>query len=382
MARILLGSWMVRYPLGGNLSWALQWLVGLHRLGHDVWLVERSGYPNACYDPVWNAMTDDCAYGTRVVSSLLAGHGLEGRWCYRDEAGAYHGLAREAVERLFASADLYIDMGAHGAWREEARASRRRVLVEAEPGFTQMRMELRLAAGELLDEYDAYYSIGLNVGTGASSAPTAGRPWHGVLNPVVPELFDVLPAPADAPYTTVMNWRAHAPIEYGGRIYGQKDVEFERFLALPRHTDARLEVAVAGSEVPGERLREHGWRLRDAHRVSFTVDAYRRYIAGSRGEFGVCKEVFVATRSGWFSDRSAAYLASGRPVVLQDTGFGDHLPCGEGLFAVGDVDEAADALAAIEADYERHARAARELALEHLDARVVLGRMLEELGVG
>lgn len=381
MARIVLASYMVRYPLGGNLSWALQWLVGFQRLGHDVYFVEKSGYSCSCFDPVRNVMSDDCTYGVAAVRELLGRFGLESRWCFVDAAGRYHGLARREVEEVFRSTDLLVDMGTHGSWLPEAAPVNLRVLVEAEPGHTQMKMANRLASGEALNEYDAYYSIGQNIGTSASTAPPAGKRWRPVFNPVVPELFENTPAHDDAPFSTVMNWRAHSPICFDGRVFGQKDMEFKRFLDLPARTVVPLEIAVAGPDVPADLLRAKGWRVRSAHALTMSVESFRGYLRASRGEFSVCKNVFVATRSGWFSDRSAAYLASGRPVVVQETGFSAHLPCGEGLFAVETVDEAAAALDEVAGNYARHSRAAREIAQEHLAATKVLGRFLGELGV-
>jgi hypothetical protein len=382
MARVLIASWMVRYPLGGNLSWALQWLVGFHRLGHDVHLVERSGYPDSCYDPVRNRMSDDCSYGAATVASLLARHGLEGRWCYLDADGRYHGATRKRVDELFASADVFVDMGAPiGSWRDESGAAGLRVLVDTEPAYTQIKLELGLLDDGALDGFDPCYSVGQNIGTPRTTAPSAGRRWRTVLNPVVTDLFAAAPPPRDAPFTTVMNWQAHETVEWKGRTYGQKDAELERFLDLPRLTGAPLELSVAGRNVPRSRLARRGWRLNDAHAVTRSVGSYASYISSSAGEFAVCKQVFVATRSGWFSDRSAAYLASGRPVVLQDTGFASRLPCGEGLFAVRDADEAAAAIERIRSDPARQEAAARELAREHLDARVVLPRLLDEIGV-
>src|SRR5262249_36493692 len=159
----------------------------------------------------------------------------------------------------------------------------------------------------------------------------------------------------DAPFTTVMSWEDD-PFEFEGVTYGQKAMEFPKFLDLPRRTRVPLEMAVAGTDVPEDELRAHGWRLAYAGEVTLTFDSWRDYIRGSRGEFSVCKNVYVATHSGWFSDRSACYLASGRPVVMQETGFSAHLPCGQGLFAVRTADEAAAALAEIAGDYGRHSR--------------------------
>jgi hypothetical protein len=255
------------------------------------------------------------------------------------------------------------------------------VLIDGEPGYTQIKMAKRSAAGNELPAYDDYYSVGWNVGTERSSAPTAGRRWRHIFHPVAVDLFADQPIDDEATFTTIMNWQAHEPIEFNGATYGQKDAEFSKFIDLPGRVRASFELAIAGRHVPVERLREAGWRLCDAHAVTRSFDSYQRYLGASLGEFAVSKQVFVATTSGWFSDRSAAYLASGRPVVLQETGFSDHLPCGEGLFAVATVDEAAAAIEAIRTHPERHSRRAREIAAEHLNAAKVLGAFLDELGI-
>ena len=381
MARIVVGSWMIRYPMGGNLSWTLQWLVGFQRLGHDVYLVEKAGFPSSCWDPSQGTMSDDCSYGVATINELLAHYGLQERWCFVDATDSYHGLTRREVAEVFHSADLFVDIGTHGAWLEEAAASGLRVLVDGEPGYTQMKMENRRIVGQEPPVYDYYYTNGANIGTNRSSAPNADRAWRAIFNPVVVDLFENGSPSPDSAFTTVMNWRSHAAIEFDGKVYGQKDMEFANFMELPARTTVPLEVAVAGNKVPQDRLRECGWRVRDAHQVTASYRAYKDYIRNSRGEFSVCKNVFVATNSGWFSDRSAAYLASGRPVLLEDTGFSDHLPCGRGLFAVRSVSEAAAALQEVDGNYDRHSKWARELAREHLDARVVLRKFLRQVGV-
>jgi hypothetical protein len=384
--RIVVCSHIVRYPVGGYLSWILQWLVGFRRLGHDVYFAEKHGWSGSCYDPLTNTASDDCSYGTRTLRKCLARFGLEDRWCFRDAAGCYHGLSRARIEETLRSADLFIDMsmdqfmGLEATWLAEAAGAGLRVLVDGEPGFAQMKLEKGLAAGERLPQFDRYYTVGQNVGTSRSTAPTAGKSWHHVFDPVVIDLFPLRPVPTDAPFTTVMSWQAHSPMEFRGTTYGQKDVEFARFMTLPRRTSGSLEIAVAGKDVPRGRLRECGWRLLDSHEATVTFDSFRDYVSGSRGEFSVAKNVFVVTNSGFFSERSA-YLASGRPVIMQDTGFSDHLPCGWGLFAVRTVEEAAAAIDEVNRDYQRHSKAARDVALEHLDTAKVLPRFLRELGV-
>jgi hypothetical protein len=171
-------------------------------------------------------------------------------------------------------------------------------------------------------------------------------------------------------------------VEFNGETYGGKDVEFGKFIDLPRHTDVPLEIAVdGGRSLPRQRLIECGWHVRNSYDVSMSVGSFRQYITQSKGEFSVSKHVYVATHTGRFSDRSAAYLATGRPVVLQDTGFSEHLPCGRGLFAVRTAEEAAAAIEDIRGDYERHCRWAHDIAAEYLSAPKVLGGILRELGI-
>ena len=177
-----------------------------------------------------------------------------------------------------------------------------------------------------------------------------------------------------------MNWQSSEPVTYEGKTYGHKDVEFEKFMELPQLTSARLEIAVAG-KIPKERLSRYGWRVRDAHAVTISLDSFADYLARSRGEFTVCKNAFVSTGSGWFGDRSSAYLATGRPVVMQETGFSRHLPCGMGLFSVNSSYEAAAALDKINSHYDAHAKAARDIAMEYLDAPKVMGKLLDEIGI-
>ncbi len=381
MARIIVGSYMIRYPLGGMMSWVLQYLSGFRKLGHEVYFVEKSGYPESCYDPARNLMSDDPTYGTRAVYNLLGRLGLEERWCYVDAAGHYHGMPRNGIEEVFRSGDLFFDMGTHGDWLEEAAGTSIRVLVDGEPAFTQMKMEKRIAGGESLPEYDYYYTTGRNIGTGRSTAPTAGKSWRVLFHPVDIDLFRFSIPKLGAHFSTVMNWQSYEPLSYNGRIYGHKDVEFERFIELPLAASARLEIAVSGKKIPVDRLLGAGWSIRDAHDVTKSFDTFSAYIDESMGEFSVCKSGYVVTRSGWFSDRSAAYLASGRPVVLQETGFSSHLPCGEGLFAVETLEEAASALESIQRNTVSHSRRAREIACEYLETRKVLGKILNEIGI-
>jgi hypothetical protein len=371
---------MVRYPVGGIHLWMLSWLLGFKSLGHDVYFVEKNGWPDSCYDLTTRVMSDDCSYGVRAVSDLLSRFELDHNWCFVDARGRYHGLPRERVTGLFESADLFVDFEG-SEWLEEAAGVPLRVMVDSEPGWHQMRLEQQRAGlnGGTPDYYHRYYTIGLNIGTCYSSAPTASRHWRPILPPILVELFPYHSVNRLSPFTTVMNWNAHKHIEFGGVVYGQKAAEFAKFMNLPERTPARMQIAVSGTRVPRQELINHGWDVLNADDLSVSIDAYKTYILGSKGEFSVAKHVYVATNSGWFSHQGGYYLASGRPVVVQETGFSRHLPTGNGLFAVNTVEEAADAIEVIDKDLEKQSRCAREIALEFFDARRVLKDFLDAI---
>lgn len=381
MARIVVGSYAVQFPVGGYLSWVLQWLVGLEDLGHEAWFVERSLGPDSCFDPSTGQMSDDPSFGTEALNNLLSRHGLGDRWSYIDESGHCHGVDRETLDAALRDADLFIDMGTHGTLEAESRAATRRILVDGEPAFTQFRLASRLKQGGSLPDYDAFFTVGLNIGGPDCTVPTCGVEWYPLLFPVVTRLFPLTEAPSDGPFTTVMSWHAHTPLEFEGRVYGNKDIEFPKFVDLPRRVRTPMEIAVAGKDLPTAALKRSGWLLRDSHEVTFTFDRFCDYVRRSRGEFSVCKEGFVTTRSGWVGDRFGVYLASGRPVVMQDTGFSRYLPTGEGLFAVDDLDDAIAAIEAIELEPARHRAAARALAEHHFEASRVLTALLITAGV-
>ena len=367
---------MTRYPMGGNLSWAMQHLIGLKRLGCHITVVERADYPNACYDPDAECATDDPTAGLRIVRDLLAREGLEEDYAFRDVNGEYYGLGADSTRERINAADIFIDSGNHGSWSNLFHVVPCRVLIDGEPGFTQIRMMLDPGRAHLAELYTHHFSNGLLLNTDRHRTPETGHIWRPFVNPINADLFEpVPPPPADAAWTTIMNWQAHHPLEFEGKTYGQKDASFTLFETLPTLTNAPIEVAVSG-KVPRDRLGPLGWRINDAKALTRTVDDYYRYIQGSAGEFSIAKHVFVEARTGWFSDRSAAYLASGRPVILQDTGFSEVLPTGEGLFAVSSVEEAAAAIEAVQVNYTAHSNAARSIAHEHLDAAKGLQRLL------
>ncbi len=383
MATIIVGSYMVRYPLGGNLSWALQYLVGFKELGHDVYFVEKFVEDNSCYDPVQQVLSNDCTYGTKAVSDLLACYGLKDKWCFVEYGEIYHGLTEKAIKEVFKRADLYIENGAHGAWQEDSGSASLRIYIDVDPAFTQHKFFKDRAQGRAVPAFDGYYTNGMNVGKPGNIIPPAGINWGYIFNPVNTGLFHRIPPPKNAPYSTIMNWKSYKEIvEINGVSFGHKDIEFEKFKDLPQLVKAKLEIAVSGlREEKAEILKRYGWSINSAQKVTFSFHSFREYLTDCRGEFSVCKNMYTATSSGWFSDKSAAYMASGRPVVLQETGFSKYLPVGEGLFAVNDAMEAKNAIESIESNYDWHCKKAYEIAHEYLEAKTVLKKLLKELSL-
>lgn len=379
--RIIIGSYMFRYPLGGMLSWVLQYLTGFKKLGFDVYFVEKYGYPDSCYDPVKEIMSDDCSYGLKMVSNLMENHGFHGKWCFMDINNTYYGLSKNEIEALFKTAELFIDMGTHGAWMEEASSSTKTLLLDGEPGFTQIKMANHISDGGELPIYDMYFTTGQNIGKKGNHIPTLDINWHHIFHPVDVDLFDPAPTARKHKFTTIMNWKSHEPIQYNGTVYGQKNIEFNKITELPKTVDVDLEIAISGKKVPGDWLTDNGWQLKSGKEITQTFESFREYINYSSGEFSICKNVFVSAQTGWFSDKSAAYLACSKPVILQDTGFSRHLPCGEGLHAFDTIDEAKSALENVTTNYAKNSNAALEIAYEHLSTHKVLNKLLNDVGI-
>lgn len=378
MARIVVAGYILRYPLAGNIWAHLQYVLGLTRLGHEVWFIEEAGWEDSCYDPSREIMSSSPVYAIGVLQDLLERFQLANRWAYRDWAGAWHGQPGEAVEEAIATADLFLNVGGVCEF-PEMHLARRRAYVDMDPAFTQFRA---FGAYASLEEYDKLFTYGANIGRSLCQIPTLGLDWHPLRPPVVLELWDHATAPTPgASWTTIAHWSAYGACEYEGERYGQKDVEFLRIAQLPGHVPYSLEIAVSGPDVPVDLLTSQGWRLADPLAVSANPWRYQEYIQSSRGEFSVAKNAYVKTRSGWFSDRTATYLASGRPAVVQETGLGPDLPTGEGLLVFQTLEDAVVALDAVEAGYHGHCQAARQLAEASLDATKVLTGLLEVCGV-
>jgi hypothetical protein len=375
MARIVVSGYMVRHPVAGNILAYFHYLLGFARLGHRVVYVEESGWPYSCYDPHTREWLDYPESGLRTARALTAEHGLEIPVCYvKRDNRAIDGLTWSELERELRDADLLLNVGGV-CWLPEFELASRRALIDLDPVFTQID---RFGA-RILDQYQVHFTYGANIGQPFCTVPAGQTQWLPTAPPVVMDLWaGSAPAPG-APLTTVANWSAYGSVEHQGQQYGQKDREFLRLIDVARQSPLPLELAISGA-LPAvhDQFQQAGWSVRDAgEEVSTDVVTYRNYILASCGEFSAAKHAYVATRSGWFSDRSVCYLAAGRPVVLQDTGFTDWLPTGRGVLPFTTPDGALDALRHLASDYTSHARAAASLAREWFAHDRVLPRLLD-----
>ncbi|HEY2055236.1 MAG TPA: hypothetical protein VGH14_14990 [Solirubrobacterales bacterium] len=368
--KILLAGMVAGDPWqGGATTAVLQYVEGLRRLGHEVLVVEpvepaalRPGGPVATY------------FGSLAL--------LAGRAALLARGGtATLGPSYREIERFARGADLLLNVS--GMLRDERLLEPigARAFLDLDPGFNQVWAAEGFDFG--LDRHTHCVSIGTRIGESDCAVPTLGRSWIPTLPPVALPSWPVAQGVGRG-WTTVGNWRSYGSPTHEGLRYGQRAHSMRELLGLPRRSGARFELAL---EIhPDERddlaaLAENGWGRVDPLTVAATPAAYARFVRGSRAELGIAKQGYVVSRAGWFSDRSAAYLASGRPVVAQDTGFGAALPTGTGLLAFDDVASAAAAIESVEADLDRHRRAAREIAVEYLDAARVLPVLLERLAV-
>ncbi len=385
---VVLGM-MGRTPFAGVAWQVLHYLEGFRRLGHDVYYVEDTGdWP---YDPERNSITDDCTYTVNFIARVLDWCGLPGeRWAYRAAAqdNRIFGMSESRLTDLWKRANALVNLTGATILRDEHLRVPVRIYLETDP----VRPQVEVAQGrqftiDLLGAHTHHFSYGENFGAPDCGVPMERFRYRPTRQPIVLEWWtspERLPPSADGRFTTISNWQQSGKdLEWNGETYTwSKHHEFLKFIDLPRQTRRVLELALAcGDEKALRLLGAHGWRVVDALPLSKNVRPYRDYIRGSNGEFTVAKDQNVRLRSGWFSDRSACYLAAGKPVITQDTGFGQVLPTGEGLFAFRTMEEILDAFEAIDAHYERHSRAARDIAEQYFRAETVLAKIIEDVGI-
>lgn len=374
--RIIMLGYIVRGPIGG-MTWAnLHYLRGLAGLGHEVYFFEDSDDYVSCYDPDKGCMGTDPSYGLRYGRAVLERVGFGQHWVYYDaHRDEWHGPCASRVNQICGSADLLINRAGVNPLRPWLLSVPRRVLIDVDPVFTQIRHLSDTDAMGLAQQHNVFFSLAENIGTTVSRIPDDGLPWQPTRHPIYLPDWPVRPPVTDARWSTLMQWESYPAKAWDGITYGVKSDSFKNFLDLPRRVGQSVELVISGASAPRDLLSQYGWLCRDPRELSGDPWVYRSFIQSSKAELGIAKEGYCLAASGWFSERSAAYLASGRPVVTQDAAFSPRFPTDAGLLSFTDVEEAAEAVADVNARYAYHCEAAREIAEAYFDS----GPLLENL---
>jgi hypothetical protein len=368
--RIVVCGAVAQKPFQAGHTWQyLQYLLGFRRLGYDVLLLDRLEGEIAANDR-------RLAY----LADALGSAGLDGAWSVALDDGHHAGMPRRAALDFVSGTDLLLNVMGYCTDEAVLSVAPRRVFLDTDPGFGQMWHALGLA--DIFTGHDVHVTIAERIGAADCPIPDCGIEWVTTRQPVVLDSWPAVDLPrGPVTFSSVASWRgAYGPVDYDGHRYGLRVHEFRRFMGLPRATRHRFDLAVdmhPADSADRLALEAARWRLVKPSSVASSPDEYRRFVQRSSAELMVAKGMYVDTRSGWFSERSACYLASGRPVLAQDTGLRDLYPVGEGLLAFSTFEEAVGAVEAIAADRERHAAAARALAEEYFDSDRVLKRLLD-----
>ncbi len=382
--RILVSGMIAGVPGQGGAAWAvLQYVLGFRRLGHEVRFVETIQQGAVLPHGASLAASQNARYFDRVVREF----GLQGEAALLDGEGLQTvGLPHSELVRFASSADVLINLSGQLRRPELVEPIPRRVYLDIDPAFTQLWQAVE-GVDMGFSRHNVFVTIGMNIGGSECAVPTCGLSWIHTPQPIVLDHWPPVPPPVSdgsGPLTTIANWRAYGSVHHDGIFYGQKAHSLRRFIALPTLCPRRFVLALAIH--PDERrdiesLAAHGWELVDPGAVADDPDAYRRFVQGSVAEFGIAKSGYVESNCGWFSDRSLCYLASGRPVLAQETGFSRWLPVGEGVLSFSTPDEAVAAVETMARDYLGHCRAARAIAERTFGSDQVLTTLLDRIGV-
>ena len=385
--RIIVLGFIVRCPSGGLVWHYLQYVKGLADLGHEVYYVEDNCFFEEdqygwCYHPSTNEWDTNPSEGLEFIKEIFKAVGLGNIWAYHDaQRSRWHGPLADRIQILGANADLLINVSGVNPLRLWLQEIPVRAYIDTDPVFSQVKHLTNPINRTLALQHNRFFSFAENISSPDCTIPNDTFPWRATRQPIVMDLWPFTRGRFDGNFTTVMVWESYKALEYGGIRYGMKSESFKDFIDLPHHVRNELELAVACSPDTERMLSAKGWSIVDPVATTLTPPRYVEFIRRSKAEFTVAKHTYVVTNSGWFSERSAVYLASGRPVLAQETGFSEWLPTGQGLLFFRNMDEAISGIHEINAHYEKHCGAAREIAETYFDARKVLTDLID-LAIG
>ena len=348
-------------------------------MGHDVYFLEDSGdEAYCCYNPATGICNEDPTVGVAFIKNFFNAFELGERWAYYDKhQDKWYGKFSEKQPGVFNSFDILINLSCSNPIRDWLDNIPVRILVDTDPVFTQIRNLKDPGRNALSQRHNVFFTFGENFGSGGCSIPADGFLWEPTRQPVVMNAWPVLPGRPESKFTTVMQWKSYDSREYNGQVFGQKSESFLKFMTLPKLTNAKLEIAIGSESAPRTILKENGWSICNPNEIAADPWKYQEYLQRSKGEFSVSKHGYVVSNSGWFSERSAAFLASGRPVIVQDTGFSNWIHTGKGIISFQTPEEALVGIEAVTKDYKENCRMARVLAEEYFNAPQILSQLIE-----
>lgn len=389
--RIITAGMVGSFPIGGVAWDYLQYLIGFSRMGHDVYYYENtSTWP---YHPVENTYTDSGDYSAAFISFFLKQYApdLKDRWHFHHLNNISYGMPKSKFEGIARTADLFLNISGACLFPDHLSSRCAKVFLDTDPGYNQILLNGKFEWADNLEEWckrtkehDLHFTYAENIKGSDCIVPHSNLDWKATRMPVVLDLWKGARTcfRDRKPWTTVMTWNAFkGKLVYKGKEYKSKGCEFEKFIILPLLVNVPFTVAIGGPNIPQEDLKRNKWNVIDGPSSTLSAGQYAEFIVRSRGEFSTAKHVYVAMKTGWFSCRSACYLASGRPVVVQDTGFSGIIPIGNGVIAFTNLDEAVKGIEAVENNYEHHCKAAYDIAGEYFSSDVVLKDLLNQVGL-
>lgn len=379
--KILVLGYIVRGPLGG-LAWHhLQYVLCLKHLGHSVLFLEDSDDFASCYDPSISELTTSPIYGLAFINKLFDQFNLKNNWSYYDaHTGNWFGLQKSKTLDFCRTADVLLNISGVNKLRQWWMNIPAKVFIDTDPGFVQIKHLTEINAMQLAEQHTCFFSFGENIGKSVCKIPQDGFHWLPTHQPVYLPAWNVSSCQNNAKWTTIMQWDSYKQKEYNGLVFGMKSSSFHEYFTLPQYFPKdQFELAIGSQTAPLSKLIQHGWGVISSLIPTKTAGKYQKYINSSKGEWSVAKQGYVTSNSGWFSERSLCYMASGKPVVVQDTGFSAFLPSESGILSFTTLNEAIEKIEKAESNYKFHCLKAREIVEEFFDGTHVLQNLLKSI---
>lgn len=375
--RIIVLGYIVRGPLGG-LAWHhMQYVIGLHKLGHMIVFYEESDDFDSCYNPLTNTMSGNPEYGLQFLSSLFASFDLEYNWSFFNKnKNEWHGMGESLIKDFVQKTDLLINISGVNDLSDWLMQIPVRIFIDTDPVFVQIRNIQKPELRSRTAKHNAFFTFGENINSPDCSIPNDEFLWKPTRQPIVIDIWKKTNQNHNDTWTTVMQWQSYHKEIHAGIEYGMKSESFDPYWALPNETKENLELAIGGAQVPLETLKSNGWKTISSVKVTETPWSYKKYLSASKGEWSVAKHGYVISKSGWFSERSAAYLACGKPVITQNTGFNKNIETGLGLLDFNTKEETMECMQRVNKEYRLHSTKAIEIAKEFFDHNTVLTKLL------